>query len=158
MALLKDYSDLQNVINNIAFLTSNENTDFITNVYNYILYNYGNRTQSPLITGDLSAENVANIINSMYSTLWNKLKIMNDTDVSLTGYTDKEVTHNQIYGYNSETGVDDYETIKTYTKDYDDIYTNYTNALAFFGHNNYYTIICCCIAHELTLCVYVEED
>lgn len=157
MSALKDYTDLQNVINNIAYLTENETDDFRNSAYNYILYNFGNKTQSPLVSSGATAETIAGVINNMYSDIWAKVKTANNAEMPVTEYTEREETNNQIYGYNSTEGVNDYKTIKTFTKQHGDIYTIFKNALAFFHNNNYYAIIVCCIAHELTLPIYESE-
>lgn len=156
--ILSNYTGLQTLIENIGYLTDNENDDFVTSIYYYLLYNYGNKTVAPIITSGLEVATIAKIINNKYSTLWNKAKTVNSSDISLTDYTNTEKTNNQIYGYNSDTGVNDYTTTKTYTKEYENIFDNYIKALEFFGHNCYYGIIVSCIANEITLQVYESED
>lgn len=158
MSLLKDYSELKTVVENISYLTDNETDDFITSIYNYILYNYGEKTVSPLVTSGLTAQTIATVINNKYNVLWDKLKSMNDTDVSLTDYKRTEQTDNKIYGFNSDSGVSDYTLIKTYTDSYSDIYENYKKALAFFANSNYYSIVASCIVNELTTAIYESED
>lgn len=158
MSLLSEYSTLLNIIDNIAFLTDNETIDFVTNVYYYILYNYGDKTQSPLLTSGVDDATIANMINNKYKKLWQTVKDTSEAEIdTLLSYTDTETTHNNIYGYNSTTGVNDYETIKTIVKQYPDAFTNLQNAIAFFDNNVYYSIICQCIVNELTTKVFESE-
>lgn len=157
--ILSNYSSLQSLIENIGYLQDNETDDFVTSIYYYLLYNYGNRTVSPIITSGLEVATIAKIINNKYSVLWNKAKTINNDDtLSLKDFTSTETTNNQIYGYNSDTGVNDYTTTKTYTKEYENIFDNYIKALEFYGNNCYYGIIVSCIANEITLQIYESED
>lgn len=155
--ILSNYTELETVVENIGYLQENETDDFITSVYYYLLYNYGDRTVSPIVNSGLTAETIAKIINNKYSKLFEKAKTVNNNDVSLTGYSRTEKTDNQIYGYNSNTGVNDYTTIKTYTNDYENIFDNYIKALAFFNNNAYYSIVVSCIVNELCLQIYESE-
>lgn len=157
MSKLNEYTGLREIIKNIGFLTENESDDFTTGMYNFILYNYGNKTQAPILSGNLTPAEIAGIINSMYSGMWEKVKEMDTAETPVTNYTEKEQTDNTIYGYNSDTGVKDYTTIKTFTKQHGDIYTIFTNAIDYFHNNNYYSIIVSCIVHELTLPIYESE-
>lgn len=157
--ILSNYSSLQSLIENIGYLQDNETDDFVTSIYYYLLYNYGNRTVSPIITSGLEVATIAKIINNKYSVLWNKAKTINNDDtLSLKDFTSTETTNNQIYGYNSDIGVNDYTTTKTYTKEYENIFDNYIKALEFYGNNCYYCIIVSCIANEITLQIYESED
>lgn len=155
--ILSNYTELEKVVENIAYLQNNETDDFITSIYYYLLYDYGNRTVTPIVNSGLSSDTIAKIINNKYSKLWEKAKNINDADISLNNYTRTEKTDNQIYGYNSNTGVNDYTTIKTYSNDYENIFDNYIKALAFFNDNVYYSIIVSCIVNELCLQVYESE-
>lgn len=157
MALLKDYSTLETIVKGISYLTENETDDFIDSIYNYILYGYGNRTQAPILTSGLSDETISNIINNKYTDLWEIVK-QTTTDNSLTSYITTETTHNSIYGYNSGTGVDDYERTRTIVNGYDNVYENYTHALDFFRNNCYYAIVACSLVDTLTLSIYESED
>lgn len=153
--ILSEYENLKSLIENIAYLTNNESTDFINTIYYYILYNYGNRTLFKIT--DIETETLANIINYKYGDLWEKIKQIYNSNVSLINYEDTETTNNKIYGYNSENGVNDYIMTKTILKNYPDIYENFKNAIDFFKNNCYYNIISCCIIKEITLCVYDNE-
>lgn len=154
---LGEYKELQKLIENIGFLIDNESEDFITSIYYYILYNYSNKTVAPIITSGIDCETIAKIINNKYGKLWEKAKTINDTDISLTEFKRVEETNNQIYGYNSDTGVNDYTTTKTYTNDFENVFDIYISTLDFFGNNAYYGIITSCIVNEITLPVYESE-
>lgn len=154
---LNNYNELQKLIENIGFLVNNESEDFITSIYYYILYNYGNKSVSPILESGIDTETIAKIINNKYSKLWEKAKTINDTDISLTEFKRVEKTDNDVYGFNSDVGVNDYTTTKTYTNDIENVFDNYINALDFFGNNIYYSIIASCIVNEITLPLYESE-
>lgn len=154
---LIDYKDLEDLVKDISFLTNNENESFINSIYWGLIYQYGQRSCYHLLNV-VTTEVLADIINNKYSKLWDTIKKTHENDTPLTHYSDTERTDNTIYGYNSPEGVSDYTIIKTYTKDYDNIYENYNNALAFFCNNNYYSIIVSCIVNEITLKIYESED
>lgn len=157
MSLLKNYSDLQAVVNAITAL--NDETDtFKTAVYNGLIALHGNKTASSFIDNGYTADDLANIINNMFSGLWSKVKEMTTGDNSIDTYTTQEKTDKLVYGYNSENGVNDNTTIKTITKGYYDLYTMYQKTVAFFNNNSYYCIVVCCIAKVLTLPIYESED
>lgn len=155
---LNEYKELQNLIEDIGFLVQNETDDFIINIYYYLLYTYGNKTVAPIITSGVTVETIAKMLNNKYGKLWEKAKkISNNDTLSLTGYKRTETTHNDIYGYNSNTGVDDYTTTKTYDNEFENVFDNYIKALDFFSNNAYYSIISSCIANEITLPLYESE-
>lgn len=155
---LNEYKELQTLIENIGFLTQNETDEFITSIYYYLLYTYGNKTVAPIITSGISTETIAKILNNKYGKLWEKAKnISNNDTLSLTGYKRTETTHNDVYGYNSNTGVNDYTTTKTYDNEFENVFDNYIKALDFFGNNSYYSIISSCIVNEITLPLYESE-
>lgn len=156
---LNNYNELQKLIESIGFLVNNESEDFITSIYYYLLYNYGNKTVTPIIESGLNTETIAKIINNKYSKLWEKAKNISDNDtISLTGYKRTETTQNEIYGYNAtDNGVNDYKTTKTYDNEFENIFDNYISALDFFGNNAYYSIISSCIVNEITLPLYESE-
>lgn len=157
MSLLKNYSDLQAVVNAITAL--NDETDtFKTAVYNGLIALHGNKTVSSFIDNGYTADDLANIINNMFSGLWAKVKETTTADVPISNYIDIEQTDNKVYGYNSSDGVPDTTTIKTITHGYTDVYSMFQNTLAFFNNNNYYCIVVCCIAKVLTLPIYESED
>lgn len=154
---LNNYNELQKLIENIGFLVDDESEDFITSIYYYILYNYGNKSVAPILESGVNTETIAKIINNKYAKLWEKAKTINDTDISLNEFKRIEKTDNEIFGYNSDVGVNDYSTTKTYTNDIENIFDNYINALDFFGNNIYYGIIASCIVNEITLPLYESE-
>lgn len=157
---LNNYNDLEKLIESIGFLVNNESEDFNTSIYYYLLYNYGNKTVAPIIESGLNVETIAKIISNKYSKLWEKAKsITDDNTLSLTGYKRTETTENEIFGYNanSENGVNDYKTVKTYDNDFENVFDNYISALDFFGNNAYYSIISSCIVNEVTLPLYESE-
>lgn len=156
--ILSNYSDLQSLIENIGYLTENENEDFITSVYYYILYNYGNRTIAPILLSGLETSTIAKTISNKYSAVWTEYKKATSTDTPLTEYTETETTQNQIYGYNSTDGVNDYKTTKTYVKGHENIFSDFSQALDFFNGNNYYSAIAISIVSEITLKIYDESE
>lgn len=156
--ILSNYSGLQSLIENIGYLTENESEDFITSVYYYILYNYGNRTVAPILESGLETSTIAKSISNKYGNLWTEYKKATSTDTPLTEYTETETTQNQIYGYNSTDGVNDYKTTKTYVKGHENIFSDFSQALDFFNGNNYYSVIAMSIASEITLKIYDESE
>lgn len=153
--LVSEYTNLEALVTSICDLIGEE-TAFKDSVYYCILYYYGNKTlYNPINHIDTSI--LAEIIYNKYRYLWAKIKEMQTTETPLTTHTNTETTENNIYGYNSETGVKDYTLIKTYSNEYEDIYSNYKKCLDFFRRNNYYSIVTSCIVNFITLSIYESE-
>lgn len=156
--LLSNYSSLQSLIESIGYLTENETDDFGTSIYYYILYNFGGRTVAPILESGLDVNTIAKMISYKYSGLWTEYKKALSNDTPITNYVETEETLNQIYGYNSTDGVNDYKQTKTYTKGFSDVFSNLQSAIDFFNGNNYYSIIALSIVKETTLDVYDESE
>lgn len=156
--ILSNYTGLQSLIESIGYLTENETDDFVTSVYHYILYNFGNRTVSPIVESGIDNSTIAKMISYKYYSLWTEYKKALSNDIPITDYTETETTLNQIYGYNSTDGVNDYKNTKTYVKGYSDVFSNLKSAIDFFNGNNYYSIIALSIVKEITLEIYDESE
>lgn len=156
--LLNEKNELLNdIITNISVF-SDETDDIKTSIYEYILYNYGNRTISPILEHETSYTPICNFITLLYRDKWNYLKKIKDSDVSVDTTTNvtTETTDTDIYGFNDDTGVNDNTVTRTITSnnEYNDIFGNFQKIVDFSDNFSYYRIIIEDIVSELTTCVY----
>lgn len=152
--LLSEYTYIGTIIDNIDYLSDDTNKGLIAE---YIEYNFTEKTMIPKIensnTEDTAVE-IGKFINMLYSDKWKIIKDSLNYDISGIEHTDTETTteHNNIYGFNSSTGVNDYEktTTKENTVQEDNPYEKMTNSIDFKTNFNYYIIVIRDIVYTIT--------
>lgn len=156
--LLNEKSTILNDIINSLSVFSSETDANKTAIYNYILYNYGQKTISPLLENITDSTILCDILTLKYGKKWDYLKTITDSDVSPTKITDSttEKTDVSVYGFNDVTGTNDTSTVRTITddKEYSDVFGNMSKAIDFYSKFQYYYYIVKDIANELTTWVY----
>lgn len=156
--LLNEKSELlQNIINNLNVFTD-ETDETKTAIYEYILYNYGARTVSPILEHETSYTPICNFITLLYRKKWEYLKKINDSDISVDTISDEttETTDTDIYGFNDDSGVNDNKVTRTIksNKEYSDVFGNFSKVVDFTNKFSYYNSIIVDVVSELTTCVY----
>lgn len=143
--ILSEYTYIGTIIDNIEFLSDDTNKNLITE---YIEYNFSEKTMIPKIeksNTEETAKEIGNFINLIFADKWKAIKDSLAYDISGIEHTDTETTteHNNIYGFNSSSGVNDYE--KTTTKENiiqdDNPYEKMTDSIDFKTHFSYYYIV-----------------
>lgn len=147
----------------IDYLKTNE-PDKIEIIYNWLIANYGNKPVSAMVVAFTAhSDAIADVINLKYENKWTELKFaLSENVMPLTGKENiKTVTkHNKIYGYNSDSGTDDFEetTTTNETIGFDDVFKAIESNIDIRDKLSYYYTIVKDIAHELTNSIYESED
>lgn len=152
--ILSEYNYIGTIVDNINYLSDDTNKSLITE---YIEYNFTEKTMIPKIensnTSDTAVE-IGKFINMLYSDKWKIIKDSLNYNISGIDHTDTETTteHNNIYGFNSSAGVNDYEktTTKENTVQETNPYEKMTDSIDFKTNFNYYIIVIRDIVYTIT--------
>lgn len=152
--ILSEYNYIGTIVDNINYLSDDTNKSLITE---YIEYNFTEKNMIPKIensnTSDTAVE-IGKFINMLYSDKWKIIKDSLNYNISGIDHTDTETTteHNNIYGFNSSAGVNDYEktTTKENTVQETNPYEKMTDSIDFKTNFNYYIIVIRDIVYTIT--------
>lgn len=150
----------EDFINSIPYISENEK-DNVNLIYNWVLVKGYSKPISSYAdavnNGTITSQMLANIVSTMFSDKWKRVKTISELEIPLTGTDDTtiETVKNSIYGYNGESA-NDYEKTRTLTqnKEYPEIFEKLKENIDFREMFNYYGIIVDDIIKVLTIKIY----